>query len=241
MAPIIQLTMLGYAATTDVRNVPLVVVDQDGSSESRDLVSRFEASQSFMVIDRVSSVSEIDAYLDTGRAWMALTIPADYGRRVRAGTPTTVQVVADGTDANSTNVALGYAGALIADYARELAAASGLAPEPPLVSADVRVWFNPQLESRDFMIPGHPRVAAAGRDHEPVVDGDRARARARHARAAQRDADRALGADPRQDAAVRADRRHRRSARGRRRGVLVRGAAARQLRAAAGDVPASIC
>jgi ABC-2 type transport system permease protein len=154
MAPIIQLTMLGYAATTDVRNVPLVVVDQDGSSESRDLVSRFEASQSFMVIDRVSSVRQIDSYLDTGQAWMALTIPADYGERVSKGTPTTIQVVADGTDANSTNVALGYAGALIADYARELAAASGLVAGPPLVSAEVRVWFNPQLESRDFMIPG---------------------------------------------------------------------------------------
>jgi ABC-2 type transport system permease protein len=154
MAPIIQLTMLGYAATTDVRNVPLVIVDRDGSSESRDLVSRFEASQSFLVIDRLSSVSEIDAYLDTGRAWMALTIPAEYGERVRNRTPTTVQVVADGTDANSTNVALGYAGALIAEYARELAAASGLVSGPPLVSAEVRVWFNPQLESRDFMIPG---------------------------------------------------------------------------------------
>ncbi len=154
MAPIIQLTMLGYAATTDVRNVPLVVVDQDGTSDSRDLVSRFEASQSFMVIDRLSSVSEIDAYLDSGRAWMALTIPAEYGKRIRAGTPTSVQVVADGTDANSTNVALGYAGALIADYARELAAASGAVQGAPLVSAEVRVWFNPQLESRDFMIPG---------------------------------------------------------------------------------------
>jgi ABC-2 type transport system permease protein len=154
MAPIVQLTMLGYAATTDVRNVPLVVIDQDGSSESRDLVSRFEASQSFMVIDRLSSVSEIDAYLDSGRAWMALTIPAEYGTRVRAGTPTTVQVVADGTDANSTNVALGYASALIAEYARELTAAAGLTQGPPLVSAEVRVWFNPQLESRDFMIPG---------------------------------------------------------------------------------------
>ena len=130
MAPIIQLTMLGYAATTDVRNVPLVVVDQDGSSESRDLVSRFEASQSFMVIDRVSSVRQIDRYLDTGEAWMALTIPADYGERVSEGTPTAVH------------------------YARELAAASGLVAGPPLVSAEVRVWFNPQLESRDFMIPG---------------------------------------------------------------------------------------
>src|SRR5215510_8703593 len=100
MAPIVQLTMLGYAATTDVRNVPLVIVDQDGSSESRELVSRFEASQSFMVIGRLSSVTETDFYLDTGRAWMVLTIPAEYGARIRTGMPIAVQVVADGTDAN---------------------------------------------------------------------------------------------------------------------------------------------
>ena len=153
IAPIIQLTMLGYAATTDVRNVPLVVVDQDTSRESRELVSRFDASPSFEVIDGLSSIDEVDEYLDTGRAWMALDIPPGYGERIRAGRPTTVQVVADGTDANSTNVALGYAGTLISSYARELASPSGQ-PPVPLVSADVRVWFNPQLESKDFMIPG---------------------------------------------------------------------------------------
>jgi ABC-2 type transport system permease protein len=153
IAPIIQLTMLGYAATTDVRNVPLVVVDQDRSRESRELVSRFDASPSFEVIDGLSSINEVDEYLDTGRAWMALDIPRGYGERIRAGRPTTVQVVADGTDANSTNVALGYAGTLISAYARELASPSGQ-PSAPLVSADVRVWFNPQLESKDFMIPG---------------------------------------------------------------------------------------
>jgi len=153
IAPIVQLTMLGYAATTDVRNVPLVVVDQDGSSESRELVSRFDGSPSFDVVDRVSTTDLVDEYLNTGTAWMALDIPANYGERIRAGQPTTVQVVADGTDANSTNVALGYAGTLIASYARELASPPGRTLAP-LVSADVRVWFNPQLESKDFMIPG---------------------------------------------------------------------------------------
>jgi ABC-2 type transport system permease protein len=153
IAPIVQLTMLGYAATTDVRNVPMVVVDQDASSESRELVSRFDASPSFDVVDGLSSTDEIDGYLNTGKAWMALDIPAGYGERIRAGRPTAVQVVADGTDANSTNVALGYAGTLVSSYARELAAPSGQ-PLDPLVSADVRVWFNPQLESKDFMIPG---------------------------------------------------------------------------------------
>ena len=75
IAPIIQLTMLGYAATTDVRNVPLVVVDQDRSTESRELISRFDASPSFEVIDGLTSTNDVDGYLDTGKAWMALDIP----------------------------------------------------------------------------------------------------------------------------------------------------------------------
>ena len=154
IAPIVQLTMLGYAATTDVRDVPMIVVDADRSTESRALVSRFEASQNFLVVDTLSSLREIDGYLDRGRAWMAVTIPADYGERIKSGQPAVVQVVADGTDANSTNVALGYAGSLVASYARELAAANGRGPIVPLVRLEPRVWFNPQLESRDFMIPG---------------------------------------------------------------------------------------
>ena len=154
MAPIIQLTMLGYAATTDVRDVPMVVVDNDRSVQSRELITRFDASQNFVVVDAVPSLNDIEAYLDEGRAWMALSIPSDYGERIRMGRPTSVQVVADGTDASSTNVALGYAGTLVAAYARDLAASAGHGRPTPLVGADVRVWFNPRLESRDFMIPG---------------------------------------------------------------------------------------
>lgn len=154
LAPILQLVLLGYAASTDVNNVPIAVVDEDRSSQSRDLITRFDASPNFTVIDVLPSLQRVDAYLDSGRAWMVLDIPSNYGDRISAGVPATVQVVADGTDANSTNVALGYAGTLVANYARSLAAAAGQAPAEPLVSAQVRVWFNPQLESRYFMIPG---------------------------------------------------------------------------------------
>jgi ABC-2 type transport system permease protein len=154
VAPILQLTMLGYAATTDVKDIPIVVVDQDRSVESRDLISRFEGSANFRIVGSETSIRAVDDYLDGGRAWMALDIPADYGERVRRGETATVQVVADGTDASSTNVALGYAGSLVAGYAGELVASGGRAAAAPLVSADVRVWFNPGMESRDFMIPG---------------------------------------------------------------------------------------
>lgn len=154
LAPIIQLTLLGYAATTDVRDVPVVVVDQDRSAESRDLVSRFDASQHFVVVGARGSIVEAGRELDAGGAWLALVIPPDYGARVRQRRDAVVQVLADGTDANSTNVALGYAGALMAAYARERAAEAGAARAEPLVVPEIRVWFNPELESRFFMIPG---------------------------------------------------------------------------------------
>jgi len=116
MAPIIQLFVLGYAATTDVKDIPLLVVDGDRSSVSRQLIERFEASSNFFVVDVVSGDGAIEDHLSRGTAWMALTIPAGLGANVAAGRPSTVQVIADGTDSNSTGVALGYARNVVASY-----------------------------------------------------------------------------------------------------------------------------
>jgi ABC-2 type transport system permease protein len=163
IAPILQLTMLGYAATTDVKNVPLLVADGDRSAASRELVARFEASPNFSVVATVTAVNEIEPYLERGRASLALSIPAGYGASIRAGRPVKVQVVADGTDSNSTTVALGYATSLIGGYAQDLIDSVTVGPDAgpgrggaalPGIDARIRVWFNPQLESRHFMIPG---------------------------------------------------------------------------------------
>ena len=155
IAPILQLTMLGYAATTDVKNVPLVVADGDRSSASRELVARFQGSPNFTVVATVTTVAEIDPYLERGTASLALGIPAGYGASIAAGRPVIVQVVADGSDSNSTTVALGYAQSLIGGYAQELAATAGTAAAAATgIDARIRVWFNPELESRYFMIPG---------------------------------------------------------------------------------------
>ena len=120
IAPILQLTILGYAATTDVRNVPVVIVDADRSPASQALVSRFNASGIFSIVDVVSNIRDVDPYLERGRAWMALAIPPDYGKDIAAGQPSTLQIVADGSDASSTNIAMGYATNLIAGYAQDL-------------------------------------------------------------------------------------------------------------------------
>lgn len=155
LAPIIQLNVLGYAATTDVKDIPIAIVDADRSTASRELIQRFEASANFKIVGMPGSTSEIDKYLDGGEAWMALSIPPDYGRKVASAGKTTIQIVADGTDSNSTGVAMGYAQALIGGYIQDQA--SAVAPGvlvTGLVQPEIRVWFNARLESRDFMIPG---------------------------------------------------------------------------------------
>jgi len=157
VAPIIQLTMLGYAATTDVKEVPVVVADGDRSPASRNLIARFAASPNFAVIDTVTTVREVDPFLQRGDAWIALGIPQGYGAALAQREPVALQVVADGSDSNSTTVALGYATALVGEYAAALAAdAAGgaTAGAAPGIDMRIRVWFNPQLESRFFMIPG---------------------------------------------------------------------------------------
>jgi ABC-2 type transport system permease protein len=165
VAPIIQLTLLGYAATTDVKEVPIVVADGDRSPASRELIARFEASPNFHVVHLVTTTAEVDRDLQEDRAWMALAIPNGYGASIRNREPVALQVVADGSNSNSTTVALGYTNALVGEYAQELAAgATGGGPPSPTgstvptragqVDLRVRVWFNSELESRFFMIPG---------------------------------------------------------------------------------------
>ena len=157
IAPVLQLTMLGYAATTDVHNVPIVVVDGDRSPRSRQLIEKFAASPYFDVAVQVEGPAAIETPLAQGRAWLALVIPAGFGRTLeRAGQPgvdaPVVQVIADGTDSNSSGVALAYVQGLVGEF--NLAVADERGSRRSLIDGRIRVWFNPELESRNFMVPG---------------------------------------------------------------------------------------
>jgi len=159
LAPVVQLAVLGYAATTDIRHVPFVVADSDRSGESRELISRFTGSGIFELVEVVPSVRHIDRYLQSGDAWMALSIPVGYGEDVATGRPATLQILADGSDASSTNIAMGYATNLVAGYTQDLVEQRRRANNEPQgggggIEPRVRVWFNPRLESRYFMLPG---------------------------------------------------------------------------------------
>jgi ABC-2 type transport system permease protein len=155
IAPIMQLLLLGYAATTDVRNVPIVVVDADRTARSRELIERFAASPLFHIIGEEVDTRQIDRHLSHGDAWLGLVIPSGFEQAIDSGTAgqrMDVQLLADGTDANSSGIALAYASGLVRDYNGALLVDRGIRPGPFNVS--LRVWYNPELASRDFMVPG---------------------------------------------------------------------------------------
>ncbi|MCC7009222.1 MAG: ABC transporter permease [Acidobacteria bacterium] len=156
IAPVVQLTLLGYAATTDVRDVPVIVVDGDRSNESRRLIEHVAASPYFDIVREELTPDAVDEDLQRGLAWLAIVIPPGFGDRLAAppaetGGRAAVQVIADGTDANSSGVALAYVQGLVGQYNALTAAPDGA---PPVIDSRVRVWFNAELHSRNFMIPG---------------------------------------------------------------------------------------
>src|SRR5439155_11851134 len=119
IGPMVQLLALGFAANTDVTDVPALVVDLDRTSASRDLVHRFEGSGYFEVVGSEDSVLSIDPWLLRGRAQVALVIGAGYGEALAGGGAPAVQVIADGTDATSAVQGLGYATRIIAGLGGE--------------------------------------------------------------------------------------------------------------------------
>ncbi len=163
VAPVIQIVLFGFAVNTDVTNVPTVLVDQDKSAASRDLVSRFVHSGYFELVGVEEQADAVSPWLLTGRAQLALVIDTDYGRALAAGQTPRVQVIVDGSDSSATTVALGYASSIISGRAAEamaerldgqLARGGGL---PSGVGGSIelvpRVWYNPDLLSRWFYVP----------------------------------------------------------------------------------------
>ncbi|MDI6804123.1 MAG: ABC transporter permease [Bacteroidota bacterium] len=158
MAPILQLILLGYAATTDVKDVPMAVYNQDKSVASRELINQFVHSGYFVIQKDVNSLSEIDHEIEFGNVWMALVIPPDFSSNLLARKTASIQILTDGSDANSANISLGYASQIINTYSTSiLADIQKHIPQinrPARLQPEIRVWYNPDLKSRNFMVPG---------------------------------------------------------------------------------------
>ncbi len=158
LLPMIMLMIFGYALTLDLDRVPLAIWDQSRTPQSRELVGRFEGSRYFSVVSRPRSYREVESSIEEGRAMMALVIPTDFGGRVASERKAQVQMLNDGTDANTTTLALSYAESIVRTYSQEILVEkatrmTGRVPVPPL-ELRPRAWFNRDMESRIFIVPG---------------------------------------------------------------------------------------
>lgn len=158
--PIIQMLVFGYAATFDIHHVPTVVLDLDQSQQSRDLVSRFTSSPYFDVQRQLTNSRQIRDLIDRGQATIGLEIDAGFSQKLLKGQTAPLQVIVDATNSNTaliassyiTQIALGYA----RDYQRDRIGriAPQLIGQMPSVQLDQRPWYNPDLSSRWFFVPG---------------------------------------------------------------------------------------
>ena len=156
--PMVLILLFGYALNLDLKNVPTVVWDRSRSPQSRDLLSLFDGSPYFSVQAFRDTYRDIQQDLDGGKSMIALVIPSDFAEAVLAGRDVTVQVIADGSDANTSRLALGYVRALGLVYSRSVRAEHmrfrGRTDMEIPVALEPRAWYNPDLRSQDMIIPG---------------------------------------------------------------------------------------
>jgi len=156
--PMLMLLSFGYALTLDVDHVPFVVWDQSGTPQSRDLVARFRSSRYFDFRGAVENTRSIEHEIDSRDAYLGLVIPPEFARQLDGGRPAPVQAIVDGSDSNTASIVLGYTLGVVTEFNQdvmlgEVRRIAGAAPSPAL-DLRPRVWFNPDLESRNFIVPG---------------------------------------------------------------------------------------
>ncbi len=150
--PVFLLLFFGYAITWDVRNIPLAVVNEDGGQRSRELIESLEGSTFFSVAEYLGSRAGINDQLSTGGVVGVLVIPADFTRKLSSGQRAPVQLLLDGSDANTATIALNYADAILARYSQNVLLRGQEVTLP--VNVVARVWYNPTLASRNMIVPG---------------------------------------------------------------------------------------
>ncbi len=156
--PLLLILLFGYALSLDVDNVETVVVDQDRTNLSRDFIRRLDASPYFHVKAHLGDTRLVADWLDRDRATVAVVIPPDWTENLRSDREAPLQILLDGSDPNFANIARGYVNAFVEQYNGKLLAdflsRQGVEPIRAPVEGRIRVWFNEDLESRNFIVPG---------------------------------------------------------------------------------------
>ena len=166
LPPLVQLLIFGYAANTDIRNISLGVYDLDNTLESREMIEHFASSGYFRIVERPQAPQDIRRLIDGGKISAALQINGGFARQLRTRQGTMVQIVVDGTDSNTASVVMAYAQRIVAEYSRQVLVQRIFSlPNIPDemkrpffvkggIEVESRAFFNPNLESRNFYVPG---------------------------------------------------------------------------------------
>jgi ABC-2 type transport system permease protein len=156
--PILMILLFGYALTLDVDRIPTIVYDSDRSPESRELISRFQGSRYFSLLGTTDSYSVIEQKINSDECIFGIVIPNDYAKDLLSGGAPQVQLLLDGSDSNTASIALGYSNGVVQSFAAELRARAqnrmGRGKMQPPVEARLRVWYNNELKSKNYIVPG---------------------------------------------------------------------------------------
>ncbi|MEG8947956.1 ABC transporter permease [Rosettibacter firmus] len=157
LAPVLQTILLGYAATFDVNNVNIIVFDQDKSIQSRKYIEKLIQSGYFTLKKYSNNYREIEEYILSGNAVAGIVIPNNFEKNLSNNVPTKLQVIVDGSDGTKGSIATGYIQAITSDYSQEIisrnAAKKGIAINLTNIQPATRIWYNPELKTRVFMVP----------------------------------------------------------------------------------------
>lgn len=156
--PLMMLMLFSYALSLDVDHIPTVIYDQDRTQVSRSLVQDFRGSRYFTIVEEAQSYKPIELAFDQRRGLLGIVIPPDFSRDLLEGHPSQVQLLLDGTDSNTAQIAIGYAEGIVQVHARQARDAAqsqkvGSVMQPP-IDTRVRIWYNTDLVSRNFIVPG---------------------------------------------------------------------------------------
>jgi ABC-2 type transport system permease protein len=157
--PVLLILLFGFAITFDIRDLKLAIADEDRTAASRALIERFTGSRYFRLVATASDPGELVALLDSGEAQIVLSIPKNYGRNIERWEGDTVQVLLDGSESNTATIAAGYVEAILAGLniatVKNVLSRGGVPSRGiPPVDMQIRVWFNPELNSTYTIVPG---------------------------------------------------------------------------------------
>jgi drug efflux transport system permease protein len=156
--PVILVLLFGYGVNLDLKHLPVYVYDRDGSQQSQDLLKRFQGSDYFEIVRVVSNYRDLARGIDDGHAKLGIVIPWDFSQRLHDGRPAQIQALVDGTDDNTANVVIGYSQAVVQGFSSDVQLdglhSHGQMAKPTPVRIETRTWYNEDLESSAFIVPG---------------------------------------------------------------------------------------